>query len=435
MSCDSLHTFIDTLVGHRDQLREPALRIRHYDVTVVVSTEQVHELTRWLSPDAILASFCAAVSSSAEKSPVAVAAIDSEAQLDRGDSIGAFDVETIGVVVLKQEIKKALQTIWATSRTSGPEAAAVSTSADTLSPLVLGTPLNYQLWNERKRNFHSCDTADVGAYRRAATRELNAVSLVLAWHPKAAEAWDHRRWIIQTVAPVIAANAEATRWLASALSADAYVTVPQALRRHPRNYYAWQYRQTVVMPLLVQGATIADRCRIVAEDLIWLLEHYRRNIHEASAVHYIGVALSQLRALRPQALGDMSDDTDDVAARAVGEAWRTSQRVLRATCPALGGGTLGDAAHESVWLLRRAVVQFASRFNRHDESLVGQWTLSDELALVSLHTDDAMTIIAARSDGGMPEATLRSHATLPHFWPVYAARYGRWLCAWAAERY
>ena len=279
--------------------------------------------------------------------------------------------------------------------------------------LLFASPVNYQLWNNRRRSFQrkwtegQLDTESV-------IEELRFVGLITSLHPKAPEAWSYRQWFLQKVL-----NDASADLLAHLLPLEWY-TVSMFCEEHPRNYPAWHYRGFLVGSLLdaIAATTAADgkgNGPLIAEldnNLLSIAAWVERHLRDFSAVHHALTTLE--RCGRSQVLEVVS-----VAKEHHFAFFLISQRLIR-RC-------VEQPWAENCWLLRKGLV----RLMLHYPSIFGcrGWCWEDELLYISLFVDGIRPSCPSSTSGDasvVDAAEMLGRAVNDNV--VFAARYGAWLC-------
>jgi hypothetical protein len=381
--------------------------LARYDVTVVDGLAELRSIWDGIEPS----------SSSSPEARLSVSLNDGE--LGAAASISHEGGTRIDVLLCKVFIRHVL----AASRSviDNPHAEDQYRAKATFTALLCGCSMNYHWWSCRKRQITAMQAVPSEALR-SLTVELNVTSFVAALHPKAPDAWEHRRflWARFLSGDQLGASTELLRYADRVKDIDLSHSIPSALRRHPRGYPAWQYRK-----FLVSSAATID----VPAEVRALSRYIGDHPQEASAGFYLCEHLRALTAAREESVMEVTRPLID-------ECLGMSQRLLRRWSLGLvATPELGLAkAHEACWQLRRGLVSVAMSLMNDGRSIWRGWTVLDELELVEAHCNVPLWGPAVDDDAGQrerqPEYTkaLLARSDVPCYWPMFAASHGQWLC-------
>eukprot|EP00211_Chloroparvula_japonica_P005443 CAMPEP_0119139982 /NCGR_PEP_ID=MMETSP1310-20130426/28462_1 /TAXON_ID=464262 /ORGANISM="Genus nov. species nov., Strain RCC2339" /LENGTH=364 /DNA_ID=CAMNT_0007131309 /DNA_START=162 /DNA_END=1252 /DNA_ORIENTATION=+ len=191
-----------------------------------------------------------------------------------------------------------------------------------LECILLLNGREYWAWNRRRDRL----VAEGVAPGRAAA-ELRFTRVVQTRHPKAPEAWFHRRWVLQQLDDGDAA-------LVGTLLREELQHCERCVTAHPRNYYAYAHRLQILRTR--QGL------RLVRADLDASLQLLPARPSDFSLVHHIFALLL---------CGTLQRGDNDQGA---GAPYKDVLRGAMATLVNVAAtGIQSYASHQSVWHLRR----------------------------------------------------------------------------------
>jgi hypothetical protein len=269
--------------------------------------------------------------------------------------------------------------------------------------LLLMCPGSNTWWGARRR----CIARTLGVLSPSSApclmTELLLTTLALSKHPKCAEVWQHRQWLIPRLLAATAlpdGHGASRKALLLALERDCLAT---ASDRHRMNYSAWQYRRWMLRQSSLVPCTLGGLEAEVQSATAFLELH----VGDASAAAYLtDVMLFAVEAL-PSA-----------APTLWALLWRKSWALLRRHA---------ERGHESLWTLRLSLVDAALKSRKREGGLeIGKgcgWTVGDELEFVACHVDACSVADAQMGSSRLEDC---SGSSLWNAW--HAARYGIRLC-------
>lgn len=229
-------------------------------------------------------------------------------------------------------------------------------SSNELLFALLVFPDNYMLWSRRRKQLaeNSGDQTD------ALWVDVTLTTLLLSRYCKCADAWQHRRYAIQSL---INSSRNADKELLSQMLTFDRTVLFSAAHSHPMNYNAWNYRRQAIQTVTqLRQPSLSERWSEIEinETLKFLQSHNG----DRSAACYVVYVLEYMRK-------------SGAASETVVSLWRKgmffTQREIRRHC---------ELGHECMWEMRLNLIMVAIGGKLPFPS---GWTVADELTFVDAY--------------------------------------------------
>ncbi|KAH9597071.1 hypothetical protein LSM04_001804 [Trypanosoma melophagium] len=296
----------------------------------------------------------------------------------------------------------------------------LSTEMVFLALLLL--PAHSTLWNQRRRSLSAFlhndnNKNDMDKCQRdrsflvlALLQELLFTSLLLSLHYKMQEVWVHRWWIVQELFKIDGMRLKAFLW-------HDRLVLQEAADKHLMNYNAWNYRRNVFTRILkiekeknaANGVESEEMRSLFLEETSIVLRFFETHNADTSAVSYLIYLLQEASATYPPL--PVNAELQDWISFLPFHIWRllmntTAQELRRHY----------DKGHETVWVLRLALMQWAL----HTKPPCG-WTLQDELQYIMLF---ATSVWNSEDNDKMEDVTWLDVSGSCRWTSYHATRYG-----------